>query len=215
MANLSEWFGGTAAPALAPSPALPPWLARLEEGEGKGFRATLVFAAPEPEAPPPAPEPHAEPESAPDPVALAYAEGEAAGRAAAAAEAAAHGAAQRALRLTFRTLDETALAVLVDDLAATVLALCDQALAGCALDRAALLGRCHAAAARIGGAPDSLSLRLHPEDIALLGEGALAAWRLAPDAGLERGSLRLEGPDGAVSDGPAEWRRAIAAALRG
>jgi flagellar assembly protein FliH len=211
MANSSEWLGALA----APEPVLPPWLLRLGgEGDG-GFRAALPFGTPEPEAPPPAPEPPRVPDPAPDPLALAYAEGEAAGRAAAAVEMEAHTAAQRALRLTFRTLDEAAISVLAEDLAATVLALCDQVLAACAVDREALIARCHAAAARIGGAADALVLHLHPDDIAMLGEGALVAWRLAPDAGLERGSVTVEGPDGAVSDGPAEWRRAIAAALRG
>lgn len=213
MANLSEWLGAVADPA----PVLPAWLARI--GESEGFREALPFGAPEPEPEPepdpPAPELPPEAEPAPDPLALAYAEGEAAGRAAAEAEAEAYAAAQRALRLSFRALDEAALGVLADDLAATVLALCDQALAGCAADREGLLARCHAAAVRIGGAADALALHLHPDDIAMLGDGALTAWRLAPDPALERGGLRIEGPDGAVSDGPAEWRRAIAAALRG
>jgi flagellar assembly protein FliH len=212
MANSSEWLGALA----APEPVLPPWLMRLG-GEGNaGFRAALPFGAPEPEAPPPAPPPPPPaPDLAPDPLALAYAEGEAAGRAAAAAEMEAQTAAQRALRLSFRALDEAAMSVLADDLAATVMALCDQVLAECAVDRDALLARCHAAAARIGGAADALVLHLHPDDIAMLGEGALGLWRLAPDTALERGSVTVEGPDGAVSDGPAEWRRAIAAALRG
>lgn len=211
MANSSEWLGALA----APEPVLPPWLMRLG-GEGdSGFRAALPFGAPEPEAPPPAPSPPSAQDLAPDPLALAYAEGEAAGRLAAAAEMEAHTAAQRALRLAFRALDEAAISVLADDLAETVLALCDQVLAECAVDRAALLARCHAAAARIGGAAEQLVLHLHPDDIAMLGERALGLWRLAPDTGLERGSVTVEGPEGAVSDGPAEWRRAIAAALRG
>lgn len=211
MANSSEWLGALA----APEPVLPPWLMRLSEGEGAGFRAALPFGAPEAEASPPAPEPPPAADPDPDPLALAYAEGEAAGRAAAAAEIEAHAAAQRALRLSFRALDEAAMSVLTDELAATVMALCDQVLGGFAVDRAALLARCQAAAARIGGAAEALVLYLHPDDIAVLGEAALATWQIAPDTGLERGSVTVEGPDGAVSDGPAEWRRAIAAALRG
>lgn len=208
MANSSEWLGAL----TAPEPVLPPWLMRQSEADGPGFRAALPFGAPEPEAPPPAPPP---PPLAPDPLALAYAEGEAAGRAAAAEEIEAHAAAQRALRLSFRALDEAAMSVLTDELAATVMALCNQVLGGFAVDRGALLARCQAAAARIGSAAEALVLHLHPDDIAMLGEAALATWRLAPDTGLERGSVTVEGPDGAVSDGPAEWRRAIAAALRG
>lgn len=95
------------------------------------------------------------------------------------------------------------------------MALCDGALAGAAIDRDGLLARCHAAARRIGGAAESLSLHLHPDDIALLGTDALAGWRLTPDAALERGGVLIEGADGSVSDGPAEWRRAIAAAVQG
>lgn len=211
MANSSEWLGTLA----APEPVLPPWLLRLGGESAGGFRAALPFGEPEPEAPSPPPEPPPARDPTPDPIALAYADGEAAGRAAAAAELEAHTVSQRSLRLTFRSLDEAALSVLADDLAATVLALCDQVLADCVVDREALLARCQAAAARIGGAADQFVLHLHPDDIAMLGEEALGLWRLAPDAGLERGSVTVEGPDGAVSDGPAEWRRAIAAALRG
>ena len=222
MANSSEWWGALAAPAPAPerTRAEPVWLALLEP-EG-GFRAALPFGASEAE-PPPVPEPESEPEpegeDTPDPhavaLARAYAEGLAAGRAAAEAENEALGRHQRALRLSFHALDEAALGVLADDLAATVLALCDGVLGEAAREPAGLRARCEAAARRIGGASEALVLHLHPEDIALMDEEALAAWRLAPDAGLERGSLRIAGPDGTISDGPAEWRRAIAAAVRG
>ena len=105
--------------------------------------------------------------------------------------------------------------MLVEDLAATVTALCDSVLGEAARDRDALMIRCREAARRIGGAAEILALHLHPDDIALLGEEALAGWRLVPDPALEAGSVVVEGPDGSVSDGPAEWRRAIAAAVRG
>jgi flagellar assembly protein FliH len=218
MANSSEWWGALATPAPAPesAPAELGWLALLEP-EG-GFRAALPFGAPEAE---PGPEPAAEPEPAdtPDPhaeaLARAYADGLAAGRAAAEAEGEALGRHQRALRLSFHALDETALGVLADDLAATVLTLCDGVLGEAAREPEGLRERCEAAARRIGGAADTLVLHLHPEDIAMMEKGALAAWRLAPDAGLERGSLRIASPDGTITDGPAEWRRAIAAGLRG
>jgi flagellar assembly protein FliH len=54
---------------------------------------------------------------------------------------------------------------------------------------------------------------LHPDDLAMLDDAALVGWQIVPDAGLDRGGLLLEGADGAVADGPSEWRRAIAAAL--
>ena len=45
------------------------------------------------------------------------------------------------------------------------------------IDREGLLTRCHAAARRIGGAAETLTLHLHPDDIAMLGDDALAGWR--------------------------------------
>lgn len=214
MANSSEWLG-----ALAETTASRPgWLALLDAPGD--FREALPFAAlaeAEP-APPPAlaPEPAPDPEpAAGDALALAYAEGREAGRAEALAEAEHTAARQRALRLAFRNLDEAARDVLAADLADTVLALCESVLADHATDRAALLARCHAAAQRIGGAAGALRLHLHPEDIARLGPEALAEWAVIADSALDVGALLLEGPDGAVRDGPADWRRAIAAAVRG
>ena len=219
MANSSDWLGALAEPALVADS--PDWLALLDGGAGGAFREALPFGAQEPEVPAPlspdpvpdvsapAPDPHAEA------LARAYAEGETAGRAAAEAEAEDRAARQRALRLAFRSLDEAARGVLADDLAATVMALCEGALAGAAIDRDGLLTRCHAAARRIGGAADTLALHLHPDDIGLLGDDALAGWRVVADAALERGAVVIESAEGSVSDGPAEWRRAIAAAVQG
>lgn len=213
MANSSDWLGALAdAPEGATDGAGPGWLALLDAGAG--FRETRFgVPASTAAAPMPPPEPAADPEA--EARARAYADGVAAGRAAALAEAEDQAARQLALRLTFRALDEVALGVLADDLAATVMALCDAALAGAALDRDALIARCHAAARRIGGAADSLTLHLHPDDAALLGDDALAGWQVTADAALERGSVLIAGPEGSVSDGPAEWRRAIAAAVAG
>lgn len=215
MANLSDWMGALAEPVAAADG--PDWLALLG-GAGSPFREASPFGGPEPEAPAPPPEPAPvapEPDPHAEAIARAYATGEAAGRAAALAEAEDRAARQRALRLNFRALDEAATGVLADDLAATVLALCDGALAGAAIDADGLLARCHAAVRRIGGAADALTLHLHPDDIALLDSDALAGWRVVPDAALERGSVVIEGADGSASDGPAEWRRAITAAVQG
>lgn len=214
MASSSDWLGALAAP---PSPE-PGWLSLL--GEPADFRELARFGAPDPEAAPApaavsalAPAPHADP--APDALALAYAEGAAAGRAAALAEAERDAARQRELRLAFRRLDAAALDALSTDLADTVIALCDGVLAGHATDREALLARCRAAAVRIGGAAAALRLHLHPDDIEQLGPEALADWAVIADSALEPGALLLEGPDGAVRNGPADWRRTIAAAVRG
>jgi len=199
--------------ALAQPPmAQPGWLALLDEPAQ--FREAFVFGAAQPAAcahDPAAPVP----DPGGDAIARAFADGQAAGRAAAEAEAETAAARQRALRMAFRTLDQTARDVLADDLAETVIALCEAALADCAVDRDALITRCHAAAQRIGGAPEVLTLHLHPDDIAALDPDALTGWKVMPDPALERGAVRIEGADGAVIDGPAEWRRAIAAAVRG
>jgi flagellar assembly protein FliH len=215
VANSSDWLGGWAAADVEQDEGTAPgWMALL--GEGPGFREAALFGVSEPE---PAPSPPPElVDTAPDPlaeaIARAFAEGERAGRAAAEAEAEARAARQRALRLAFRALDEAALGVLSDDLAATVGHLCEGVLGEAARDPDALRERCIAAARRIGGAADALVLHLHPDDIALLGEEALAGMRLVPDPALEHGNVVIEGPEGTISDGPAEWRRAIAAALR-
>ncbi len=216
MANSSDWLVALAKPVAAMDG--PGWLALLDSDTGQAFRAAMPLGAGDGEVSS-SPLDTASPDPAPDPaaeaLARAYADGLAAGRAAAEADAAESGARQRAIRLAFRSLDEAAQSVLADDLAATVTALCDGALAGAAIDRDGLLARCHAAARRIGGAAETLALHLHPDDIALLGAEALAGWRVVPDAALERGGVVIEGADGSVSDGPAEWRRAIAAAVRG
>ena len=212
MANSSDWMGALADPPLAQ----PGWLALLD-GPTQ-FREAFAFGEAPADLPVPVPAPaplEPEPDTAADALARAYADGEAAGRMAAEAEAEAAAARQRALRLAFRSLDEAARDALSHDLAETVLALCDAALAGAAIDKDALTARCHAAAKRIGGAAETLTLHLHPDDMATLEPDALGGLQVIADAALERGSVLIEGADGAVSDGPAEWRRAIAAGLRG
>ncbi|ODT00017.1 MAG: hypothetical protein ABS49_06775 [Erythrobacter sp. SCN 62-14] len=229
MATSSEWLTALAAPLPAPAPR---WFDGLScDGQGDealgqptGFRpgapfAALARAAPEPSVPDTASAPEPDPVSEPADLikqaeARAYAEGEAAGRAAASAEAHQEIARARALRLNFRALDEAALGVLAEELAASVQALCSQVLGDYALDGAGLAARCEAAAARLGSGWAGAVLHLHPDDLAGLPEGALAGWQIAPDPALERGALVIEGPDGALRDTPADWRRALAEALR-
>lgn len=171
-----------------------------------------VDAQPLPQ-PAPAPDIPAEPE--PDPAAEAFAQGEAAGRAAAEAEAEALGAQGLALRQAFRALDQAAMDALASELAETVVALCAQTLADYQPSREALLARCNEAARRLGSGARGASLHLHPDDLAMLDDAALKGWQVVADPALERGGLRFETPDGSVSDSPADWRRAIAAAIRG
>jgi flagellar assembly protein FliH len=146
--------------------------------------------------------------------ARAFAAGESAGRAAASAEAAREAGHMRALRLNFRALDEAAIGVLAEELAATVEALCAGVLGDYARDGAALAARCEAAAARLGSGWPGAVLHLHPDDLAGLPAGALDGWQIASDPAIERGGLLIEGPDGAVRDTPADWRRALAEAVR-
>jgi len=212
MANSSDWLSTLGAQGNTTPPA-PSWLVRLQGADD--FREAPPFAAPVAQTPSPAPAPEPETVSQEDALARAYAEGEAAGRAAALAEAAAEAARQRALRLAFRSLDEAASEVLAAELADTVIALCEGVLADYAADRAALLTRCREAARRIGAAAASLRLHLNPDDLARLDPDALAGWTVIADSSIAPGGLLLEGPDGALRDSPADWRRAIAAAVRG
>ena len=213
MASSSDWIAavcGDVEVATAPG-----WMANLREPEG--FREGLpricgveMLVGSE-KVPVDAPEP----DPVHDPIAEAFARGEEAGRTAAADEFVARDQRQRALRLSFRAFDQAAMDTLANELAETVLALCSQALEDFATAPEVLLARCGAAAQRLGAGPLDTALHLHPEDIALLDPVMLEDWRVLPDDTVERGGLRLEGPDGSVSDGPADWRRAIAAAIWG
>lgn len=196
----------------AAGPATPNWIEALGAKHSfvAGFPARDKPAEPmRPDPPAPSPSP------APDRLAEAFEEGEASGRAAAAAEFRAEQETQRGLRLNFRSLDQAAMDSLASELSNTVIALCEAAIAGFAPDPQNLLQRCHEAARRMGSAAAECALHLHPQDIDLIAPETLEHWRIVPDPSVERGGLRFEGGEGAISDGPAEWRRAIAAAIRG
>ncbi|MDJ0642336.1 MAG: FliH/SctL family protein [Erythrobacter sp.] len=214
MANSSEWIEQVDCVQRDE----PNWLAALKAQEG--FQEASPFAkvptdgsASSTEVPPP--DTGASERSPVDAVARAYAEGETVGREAANAEAQVELDRQRRLRLAFRTLDQAAMDSLAGELSATVIELCEQVLKTSAIDREGLLDRCNRAARRIGSAASQTSLHLHPDDLDLIGQEALADWKVQIDSAMPRGSLALEGPDGSVRDGPAEWRRAIAEAIRG
>ncbi|MEQ8411665.1 MAG: hypothetical protein RIB52_08940 [Erythrobacter sp.] len=206
MANSSDWIAALGEEAAAREPA--GWVAALDARAD--FRPGAPFAARP--APPPGPSPQEELAAA---LAAARAEGEAAGRAAARAESEAGEEHRRALRLAFRSLDAAAMDALCADLAETVIALCEEAIGGWTPDSEGLAERCREAARRLGGAPGAFALHLNPADIEALGPEDLEGWRIEPDPALERGALRLEGADGTLADGPEQWRRAIAEAVRG
>lgn len=155
--------------------------------------------------------------AAPEPIdavtADVLADAEARGRQAALAEMANEGAARAALKLSLQRLDDAMLEELGTRIAEMVAALCEQALAPLALDRSALRARGLAAAALLRDGIEATCLRLHPDDIPLLDEDFAARWPIEADARLERGTLQLDTAEGAVRDGPAEWRAALREAL--
>lgn|GEM_PF-583791 len=162
-------------------------------------------------------EPEVEPEPEPeiDPVAEAFEQGKAAGREEAAAQHEAERQQKLTLRQTFRALDQAAMDALAGELAETVIALCTQTLADFVPAPDALKQRCLKAAQRLGAGAGEATLFLHPDDLALFDPKGVEGWKLVADPTAERASLRLETPDGVVSDRPEDWRRAIAAAVKG
>ena len=217
MANSSDWMealqGSAQQPDVTSAGTSPAWMeALLAQGEFvEGLpisRTHLPEAVARPEPAPFTPEPL-------DPVADAYSRGEAAGRMAAQAEYDAERECQRGLRLTFRNLDQTAMDSLASELAETVLTLCAKSLADFVPEPEILHNRCKEASKRLGAAAKECALHLHPDDIALLDPGMLEQWRVVGDDSIARGGLHFEGPNGSISDGPSDWHRAIAAALRG
>lgn len=178
------------------------------------FRALSVPDAPA--APPMEPDPI--PDESADPVADAWADGYARGmgeaQEAAAQIIAEREAAQTRIELALSKLDLAMQSDLKDRLRETVIALCEAAIAPAALDPDGLTRRVEMAAAMLARAEDARVIRLHPEDLALIAARLPEDWHFEPDASLERGSVRVEGAAGGVEDGPEQWRRAIAEALR-
>lgn len=159
-------------------------------------------------------EPEAEPE---DPLHSAWAEGYAEGAAQARAEAEAlaarEAAARQALSLSLTRLDAEMAENLRRRLRETVAALCEEALRPLALDHQALAARVERAVSLLARADDERTIRLHPDDIAVLDPALLDAWHVLADPALERGAVRVETASGGIEDGPGQWRRAIAEAL--
>lgn len=93
-----------------------------------------------------------------------------------------------------------------------VVALCEEAMAPYALDPLALCRRITAALDLLRD-DATCTVRLNPDDIAALSGLAEAGWTILPDPLLERGTVRVEGADGGVEDGPAQWRARIGEAL--
>lgn len=194
------------APDSAPGAACsPPWFARLQAEDG--FRPDPRFGAPQPG-------PEDDGEEPVDAVLVdALADAERRGRDAALAEMAAEGARRAALKLSLQRLDAQLQEQLANRLAEAVAGLCESLLAPLAIDPEALQDRCLAAAAHIGEGIVDASLHLHPADIELLDPDFAATWHIVADPSLERGMVEFVTGEGAVRDGPAEWRAALREAL--
>jgi flagellar assembly protein FliH len=160
--------------------------------------------------------PLAEP-SGSDPVeearAHGFADGFAQGHAEAMAEACATIEAHGRLSLAFGQLDHAMAEDLRLALRETVIALCEGALAPLAIDQDALIARIDRALAMLARSYDDRTIRLNPDDIALISDRLRAEWSVQADASLPRGTLRVESGDGGIEDGPETWRRAIAETL--
>ena len=154
----------------------------------------------------------------PDPVSEAFEHGyrEGAAKAAEDARLAEHqrDAARAAIELAFVQLDAGDAARLSERLRQTVLALCEAAVLPLALDPEGLALRVERAVAMLQRAQDERVVRLHPEDLALIGVRLPASLTVEPDPSVERGGLRIETADGGVEDGPSLWRRALSEAFR-
>jgi flagellar biosynthesis/type III secretory pathway protein FliH len=184
-------------------PSTPDWIARLQDDAG--FVANAFDAARYG-----APSTH---EPTIDPIARAYQDGLAAGRAALDAEEAAKAEARTKFQLVLEGFNAEASAELNAALVETVISLCSQVMEPALIDREALVERCQTAIRQLGQAPARLKLYLHPEDRSLIADELESGPRLVEDAKLARGTLRLEGPDSVVADGPEDWRNALRGAL--
>ncbi len=201
MANSFEpLFAGSGVPTREGN--LPGWLAAIGQARGFSAHPYLSSSAPQPVS-----------SGAPTAEQAAYDEGERAGREAAMADLAKLDTARDKLGLALARLDTELEEHLSARLSETVAALCEATLAPLAIDQEALQARCIAAAGAVGEGIIDASLRLHPDDIALLDPQFAATWHLIPDLALERGTVVFDMPEGAVRDGPEEWRGALREAL--
>lgn len=152
-----------------------------------------------------------------DPAAAAFREGYTRGvadaEARALAQAECDASARGRIEAAFERLSEAETLRLEERLRETVLALCETAMAPLALDADALSERIARALALLRRAEDQRTLRLNPEDLALIGPRLPEHLRVEPDPSLPRGSLRIETDEGGVEDGPGQWRRALADVL--
>lgn len=149
-----------------------------------------------------------------DPLSDAWDEGFRAAAAQVREDVAREAAACTQIDLGFARLAEADAEMLADKLRETVIALCGAAIDEAAIDPEALSRRIEAALALLRRSSDERVLRLHPDDLALVASRLPPSLETRADPALERGALRVETPAGGVEDGPAQWREAIASAVR-
>lgn len=116
--------------------------------------------------------------------------------------------------LAFARLTDKEAEALAEKLRETVIALCGSVLDGASIDPEPLSRRIASALALLRRSTDEKVLRLHPDDLALIGNRLPPDLDARADPALERGALRIETSAGGVEDGPAQWREAVAAAVR-
>lgn len=200
MANLSDLLAQPLADASAPG-----WIEQMDRPAGFIEGPVWSLSAGVPQTP--------APNAGPSAVEEAYAAGEAAGREAAEQIIAQERAVLSQLKTNVIALDESAREALTDQLRQTVLSLCDGLLETVAIDPDALEKRCRKAAERLGSLNEALHLQIHPLDLEILGAAAIPSWKVETDETLPRGTIRVSDRDGAVEDGPDQWRAAIARAI--
>lgn len=86
-------------------------------------------------------------------------------------------------------------------LSAAVIRLVGQIVGEVEIDGELLLERCHTVAAFIEDTDTKQALHVHPEDLPLI-SGSEIGVPVVADAGLRRGSVRLDTADGWIEDGP-------------
>lgn len=141
---------------------------------------------------------------------IGYEDGERAARDDAEARMVQERAARNAIECGFAKFDAQSARMLRERLAATVHALCEEAVLPLALDTEGLSRRIDAAAAMLQRRHDQRVVHIHPDDLALVRDSVAPDLELVADASVERGGLRVETEDGGVEDGPQQWRRALA-----
>ncbi|WP_353203204.1 flagellar biosynthesis protein FliH [Sphingomonas sp.] len=159
----------------------------------------------------------AAPTSFVDPVAAAHAAGYAEGVAAALAESAASGERDRALLVALTAAlqadDRVDRDAVARRLRQTVLLLVTRLVGDIGIVPDLLARRIEAAAELLSDAAESAMLRVHPDDVALLG-GKLPRQIFAiGDASVARGAFVLESASTIVEDGPEEWLEQLAHAI--